>query len=264
MIIDKSYKFPTEYGNGITIATSLPMMINSDRILIEAPFKSYGGNYHIKSIGAFSYIGANASIQLVESIGRFCSIAANVLILNSNHNMKILSTSTVVLKDDIEWQKGFHHFYEDEQYISEIKRKASLLDGEKTTITIGHDVWIGNGAKILQGVKIGNGAVIGAGAVVTKDVEPYAIVAGSPARVIRKRFDDQTIEKLEKIQWWKYGVDILTGLDITDVNELCKHIEERIEGGFKEYNAYKFEFNKKMKEIIKHTPSGDQSILYKF
>ena len=67
---------------------------------------------------------------------------------------------------------------------------------------IGNDVWIGNRSLVLQGVKIGDGAIIGAGSVVTKNVEPYTIVAGNPARVIRKRFDEDTISKLQKTQWW--------------------------------------------------------------
>lgn len=103
MVIDKSFRLMTkDHKTGITIAISTPMILKGEVTKIEAPFKSYGGNFHIKSIGAFSYIGANASIRYVESIGRFCSIAANALILNANHNMKILSTSTVVMKDDIE------------------------------------------------------------------------------------------------------------------------------------------------------------------
>ena len=71
---------------------------------------------------------------------------------------------------------------------------------------IGNDVWIGMNAMILSGVKIGDGAVVGAGSVVTKDVEPYAVVAGNPAREIRKRFDDQTISELLKANWWDWDI----------------------------------------------------------
>lgn len=72
---------------------------------------------------------------------------------------------------------------------------------------IGNDVWIGYRATILSGVKIGDGAVVGAMAVVTKDVEPYCIVAGNPARTIGKRFDDDTIRKLLEIKWWDWPIE---------------------------------------------------------
>lgn len=78
---------------------------------------------------------------------------------------------------------------------------------QKGDTIIGNDVWIGYDALIMLGVKIGDGAVIGARAVVTKDVEPYTVVAGNPAKVIRKRFDDKTIEKLLEIQWWNWEID---------------------------------------------------------
>jgi virginiamycin A acetyltransferase len=77
----------------------------------------------------------------------------------------------------------------------------------KGDTVIGHDVWIGNSATIMQGVKIGNGAIIGTNALVTKDVEPYTIVGGNPARVIRKRFDDETINLLQEISWWDWPIE---------------------------------------------------------
>ena len=72
---------------------------------------------------------------------------------------------------------------------------------------IGNDVWIGNGAIILRGINVGDGAVIGAGAVVTKDIEPYTIVVGAPARLLKKRFSDEIISELLDLQWWNWSVD---------------------------------------------------------
>ena len=81
----------------------------------------------------------------------------------------------------------------------------------KGNITIGNDVWIGYEAVILSGVTIGDGAIIGTRSVVTKDVPPYTIVGGAPARVIKKRFSDDVIEKLLKIKWWNWPVEKIAG-----------------------------------------------------
>ncbi|AAK78753.1 virginiamycin A acetyltransferase [Clostridium acetobutylicum] len=122
-------------------------------------------------------------------IGKFCSIAckAKFLMNSSNHSMKSLSTYT------------FPIFYE--EWDLDVKRITEAWDN-KGDIVIGNDVWIGYDAVIMSGVKIGDGAIIGARAVVTKDVPPYTVAAGVPARVIKKRFDDDVISKLLKIKWW--------------------------------------------------------------
>lgn len=124
-------------------------------------------------------------------IGKFCSIAcgAKFLFTSGNHSLKSLSTYT------------FPIFYEEWNLD---KSDITTAWDNKGNIVIGNDVWIGYEAVILSGVKIGDGAIIGARAVVTKDVEPYTIVGGVPAKPIRKRFDDRTIAKLEEIKWWNW------------------------------------------------------------
>ena len=127
-------------------------------------------------------------------IGKFCSIAcgAKFLFTSANHTMKSLSTYT------------FPVFFE--EWDLDVKNITSAWDN-KGDIIIGNDVWIGYEAVILSGVKIGDGAVIGTRAVVTKDVPPYTIVGGVPARPIRKRFSDDVISELLKIQWWNWPAD---------------------------------------------------------
>lgn len=97
----------------------------------------------------------------------------------------------------------------------------------KTRTCVGNDVWIGERATILAGLTIGDGAVIGGGSVVTKNVGPYEIWAGNPARLIRKRFDDETIAKLEKIQWWNFDETELKkiGSLVTDINKFLEEVE---------------------------------------
>lgn len=124
-------------------------------------------------------------------IGRFCSIAcgAKFLFTSGNHAMRSLSTYTFPIYFD-EWNL-------DPKHITEAWDK-------KGDIIIGNDVWIGYEALIMSGVTIGDGAIIGARAVVTKDVPPYTIVAGVPAKPIRRRFNDEVIEKLQSAQWWNW------------------------------------------------------------
>lgn len=125
-------------------------------------------------------------------IGKFCSIAcgAKFLFTSANHTMRSLSSYT------------FPIFFE--EWGLDKKDITDAWDN-KGDIVIGNDVWIGYEAVILSGVTIGDGAIIGARAVVTKDVSPYTIVGGVPAKKIRKRFDENTIEKLEKLRWWDWS-----------------------------------------------------------
>lgn len=124
----------------------------------------------------------------IIEIGNYCSIAGGVTIINVNHNYHSVSTypfSVQLLKS-----KDY----------SEIVRDRIVGN-----VIIGNDVWIGTGAIILKDVNIGDGAVVGAGSVVTKSVPSYAIVAGNPARVIGKRFNDLQIKSLLRIKWWDWS-----------------------------------------------------------
>lgn len=127
-------------------------------------------------------------------IGKFCSIACGTKFLFNcaNHSLKSLSTYTFPL------------FYE--EWGLEKSDVATAWD-DKGDIIIGNDVWIGYEAVIMAGVHIGDGAIIAARAVVTKDVPPYTIVGGTPAKEIRKRFDTETVEHLLKLKWWDWPVE---------------------------------------------------------
>ncbi|EGQ7964052.1 CatB-related O-acetyltransferase [Vibrio vulnificus] len=129
--------------------------------------------------------------RLIESIGAFCNISAdNVHIAGGNHPLSTVSTHAFF----------FHDKY---RFIS----KNQSIDGYANNgrIIIGNDVWIGANVSILPGVKIGDGAVLAAGAVVNKDVPPYAIVGGVPARIIKYRFDEETIVALLELAWWEWS-----------------------------------------------------------
>ncbi|MBR1892541.1 MAG: CatB-related O-acetyltransferase [Lachnospiraceae bacterium] len=105
--------------------------------------------------------------------------------------------------------------------------REHIFDEKKGEIRIGNDVWIGNHVRIMDGVTIGNGAVVGTGAVVTKDLPPYSISVGVPAKVIKYRFDENTIEQLEKTKWWDKGEDWIKshGADFADVKDLLEALK---------------------------------------
>lgn len=139
------------------------------------------------SLGRCSYMGADCKIN--ADIGRYCSIASDVCTISGRHpTTDWVSTSPV--------------FYSNECQCGMSYASEKLFDESSPKTIIGNDVWIGARAIILSGVNIGDGAVIAAGAVVTKDVEPYTIVGGVPAKPIRKRFTDEQIDALIKLKWW--------------------------------------------------------------
>lgn len=131
-------------------------------------------------IGKYTYVNTNSSVENCE-IGNYCSISSGVNINPFEHNYRFKTTHPFAYKEN-----------------SKNKR-----------VYIGNDVLISLNVTILQGVSIGNGAVIGAGAVVTKDVQPYEIVGGVPAKHIGFRFDANKIEEIQKTEWWNYDLNVL-------------------------------------------------------
>lgn len=146
-----------------------------------------GVRFYRGKIGKYSYIGNNSFVSDTD-IGCFTSISTDCYIGGTSHPTDWVSTSPVFHKWENIMKKNFarHEF--------EIFKRT----------TIGNDVWIGNRVMIKAGVKIADGAVVGMGSIVTKDIGPYEIWAGNPARLIRKRFDDETIDAFEKMKWWEW------------------------------------------------------------
>lgn len=177
----------------------------------------------LNRFGAFSYGNVGAVLYSAD-VGRYCSIAHEVMVGPTEHPVDWISSHCFVFND----RGTFGHSSDFQDIVS-----SNSFVANNARTTIGNDVWIGYRAFMRRGVVIGNGAIIAANATVVKDVEPYTIVGGSPAKVIRKRFDDVTIKRLQTLQWWDYSMDrqILGDLDYADVSKSLDAIERAIEGG---------------------------------
>jgi len=191
--------------------------INKNAVL-EPPVTAYG-NVKIRSntkIGSFTYINNGTTVFYGTSIGRYCSIGKNNEIGPVDHPLDWLSSSPVQYNIA-------EHFPDYTEYCDpfpqvKISRPSSTI--------IGNDVWIGSLCVIKRGVSIGDGAVIASGAVVTKDIPPYAIAGGVPAKVIRYRFSKEIIEKLLKIKWWDLDFKLLAGIQFDDIEKAIKQLEK--------------------------------------
>lgn len=147
------------------------------------------------TFGDYSYAAGDVSIVYAD-VGKFASIASHVRINPGNHPMQR------VTQHHFTYRRAMYGFGEqDDREFFEWRRAHRC--------TVGHDVWLGHGAIIMPGVSVGIGAVVGSGAVVTKSVDPYTVVVGVPARPIRRRFDDRTIEALLAIAWWEWDHETL-------------------------------------------------------
>jgi phosphonate metabolism protein (transferase hexapeptide repeat family) len=147
------------------------------------------------TLGDYSYCVENTQIAYA-TIGKFANIAAHVRIYASRHPIELAS---------------LHHFtYRSSWYFEDAEDNRDFFDWRaEHAITIGHDTWIGHGAVIMPGVTVGNGAIVGSNAVVTRDVPPYAIAVGVPAKIIRSRFDARMAERMENLAWWDWPHDKL-------------------------------------------------------
>lgn len=140
-------------------------------------------------LGDYSYISGPGSYVEDAIIGKYCSIARQVIIGVSGHNYEWATTSPIITSSCYQIIRN------------------DIKEPQKPCPIIGNDVWIGMNSIIMRGVTIGDGAVIAAGSIVTKDVPPYAIVGGNPAKIIKYRFSEDQIAKLLSIKWWNWSVD---------------------------------------------------------
>lgn len=185
----------SEIGDNVIIG-NYAIVVDSN---VESNISINRSNYIFRSIiGKFSYTGIGTSIRSAQ-VGSFCSLAWNVSIGGGNHEFKNITTSPL-------WRFNML----DRGVIDRSKDgELAKRHNEFGECSIGNDVWIGTNAVILRGVHIGNGAIVGAGAVVTRNVEPYSVVVGAPAKPIRKRFSEEIIRELVDLKWWNWPLDVI-------------------------------------------------------
>lgn len=164
-------------------------------------------------VGAYTYFGSDCMIGSLN-IGRFCSVAPGVKIGLGEHEVKYVSTHPFFYNS----KNGF-------SIPSGIGVPRDLKLKKHTSARIGNDVWIGANSIIARGVNIGSGAVVAAGSIVNKNVEPYSIVGGVPAKHIKYRFEQETINRLLSIEWWKFELSNFIGLDSTDPKVFLDSLE---------------------------------------
>lgn len=185
------YKLKTifDVSFGVKTAVSLSCVFEGKNVI--------GSNTSLmnSSVGLATYISGNCKLNKIK-IGRFCSIGQNIVNDVGRHPSTVfVSTHPCFFSSNK--QAGFtfsnKNIFEEHLYVDAEK---------KYYVEIGNDVWIGNNVTLFDGIKIGDGAIIANGAIVTKDVEPYSIVGGIPAKVIKMRFTEEQIIRLKNIKWW--------------------------------------------------------------
>lgn len=194
-----------------------PNAIVSKKAKLEHPVRvfAFAGISGGAEVGKYTYINRYTHIHSGVRMGRYCSIGRSVDIGAVGHPTDFLSMHP--------FQYNKLHFESVEGYV-DFEREMKF-DPQLTFL--GHDVWIGAKGIVAAGVTVGTGAIIGAGSFVREDVPPYAVVVGTPARIIRYRFDSETIEKLLASNWWDLEPKEMAGVSFEDVPKALEQIQER-------------------------------------
>lgn len=207
---------------GSELKLRVPITIEQNVGLFGGPYKPMIGGYKgtgFATVGAFTY--SYSPLPEGLQIGRFCSISNGLRFIDSSHPIDTLSSSAMLFRPR---NNLFKEFFTDALHEHARSYPSATLNYPK----IGHDVWIGSNVTISPRITVGTGAVLAANSTVTKDVPDYAVVGGNPAKIIKYRFNEETVEKLLASKWWDYDPrDIFTTVS-KDFSELFNKINNNL------------------------------------
>lgn len=189
------------------------LFLDDNSLNIE-PYCAFLSGNHLYSMGSFSY--SWSALPINTRVGRYCSIAGGVSTLGTRHPIEWISSSSVNYDDKFIIFKKFA----DDMNVEHIVHPR-LSNMRKHGLIIGDDVWIGANVTLKNDIVVGTGAVIAANSVVIKDVPPYAIVGGNPAKIIKYRFSDYQIIRLLSSKWWEYAMTDIQRFDIRNIDQFC-------------------------------------------
>lgn len=205
--------------------------IGTSRLFIEPPVR-FQGPFVIRAdtyIGAFTQFGREVEVQDAR-LGRYCEIGPGCLLGATGHPTTWLSVNAFQYKKAAwSWHSSANH----NQVIDPAAGGGPSFRG--TTAIIGNDVWIGANVVVLRGITIGDGAIISAGAVVTKDIAPYTIAGGIPAKAIRPRVADEMRDEHLALRWWRYSPNQLSGIPYNDPAAALAELRPRVDAGLESY-----------------------------
>ena len=215
-------------------------VIYIDRNAFTEPYSTIGDGNRIFSVGSFSSI--MSPFEHGSKFGRYCSVAKGVTTGGFRHPIDAVSMSSAVFNANREFVSAY---VKDSEQESSGKKpfafNAVPFPQKKPGVDVGHDVWIGSGVSINRGIKIGDGAVVAANSVVTKDVAPYSIVGGNPAKHIKFRFEQEICEGLQRIRWWEFELSDLHELPLSDPYKFIEQFEKN-KNNIRPYKPLKSKF----------------------
>ncbi|MCR6663397.1 MAG: CatB-related O-acetyltransferase [Luteimonas sp.] len=204
----------------------------SSHVRIEAHSGLYRGKFRgsigggkssgLSNIGAFSY--SYSPLPETMQVGRYCSISSGLVFLDSHHPLDLVTTSIISFRPT-------NPLVSDFMMREDAKRYRWKPHRGKPYPVVGHDVWIARDVTLATGISIGTGAVIAAGALVTKDVPPYAVVGGNPAKIIKYRLPDDVSTELLRLEWWKHDPAVLARIGFADPARFCAMLAKMIDAG---------------------------------
>ena len=213
------------------------LMVNEKHLIFgalryEGPAYIFGHRLKDCSIGAFVFFNAAGTISAYRcKLGRFAQVGENCIVGPPEHPQDWFSNHPVMFTRP-QYMPNFYRLPEFARWAPDEQEGPSYVDTVPSETIIGHDTYTSVGSFVKRGVTIGDGALVGAHSVVTRDIPPYAVAVGAPARVVRMRYPEKIVERLLKLQWWQYDLaPFKTQVDFSQVEATLDFFEQKLADG---------------------------------